>query len=154
MEVTVNHEVESEYLKVVLLLAVINNQCRSLHAVPSYFFQLRVYILEETMLSSVLLLQVPLELVVGDFVSLLILAVIGQMLLNCVIGEMHRSVIVLGGVFVGGSPDVAMLVPVSLDMPIHARHQHVMSDVELPFLVQERLVQVLLDDVSALVPIL
>ena len=55
---------------------------------------------------------------------------------------------VLGGVVLGGGPQVALLVPIGLDEPVHGGHEHVAPDVEFPFVEEHGLVDVELDDVG------
>lgn len=67
--------------------------------------------------------------------------------MNCVVGEMNEQIV---GLFEselrGGGSDVAFGVPVGLDDAVEASDEHVVSDVELPALVQQRLLYVLLED--------
>lgn len=60
---------------------------------------------------------------------------------------MHEQVVALfEGERRGGGPDVALGVPVSLEDAVEASDEHVVSDVEFPALVQQRLLYVLLED--------
>ena len=69
--------------------------------------------------------------------------------MNCVIGEMHISVgAVLETKLAAAGPEVALSVPVALQVAIDGAHKGEAADVELPALVQERLLDVLLDYVT------
>lgn len=90
--------------------------------------------------------QVPLELAVGQFVRRLVLPVVLALLLDRVVGQVDHVVPqVVQVVLLAAGPDVALLVPVPSDVPVAAGDQQVVSDVEFPPAVEERL-QVLLDD--------
>ena len=93
--------------------------------------------------------EVALEVCVADFVGGFVFAVVFVVLLHGVVGEVDELVVeVLHVELFAGGADVAVLVPVALEMSVETGDYHVGADVELPFLVQER-VYVLLDYVRA-----
>lgn len=63
---------------------------------------------------------------------------------------MDQSSKLIDVVLVGCCSNIPLLVPVPFDHSIHRGHHHVMPNVELSRLVQERLRQVLLDNVGFL----
>lgn len=92
-------------------------------------------------------LQVLLELLVGQLVALLELAVVGPVFLDCVIGQMHIQVLgVFSSELAGGGPNVSFFVPVALEVPINAGYQHVVPNIELPFEIEQGPLYVFLDD--------
>ena len=65
----------------------------------------------------------------------------------------HSICRILQVVFAAASSQISVGVPVSLEIAIHCCRQEVATDVELPILVKQRLLNVLLYDVAAAVPI-
>jgi len=63
------------------------------------------------------------------------------------------SIIVDKRVFAGGGSDVAVFVPISFDIPIYASYHHVMTKIEFASVVEERPLDVGLDDVGSIGPI-
>lgn len=98
-------------------------------------------------LQLITLIKVALKLLVADFVALLVLAILLRVLLDGVVGEMDVEI---GALFEaelgGGSSDVALGVPVGLKDAVEGGQKHIVADIELPPLVQQRLLHVLLQD--------
>lgn len=121
VEVAVYHKVESKDLKVVLEpfrgqfdeSAPDGIEGNFFHSGQNHF--LEVILLFPVFSSAV---QVLLELGVGNLIPCLITPVIGQVLLNCIVGQVDLSVQVKNVELVGGSPDVPLLVPVTFEHPI------------------------------------
>lgn len=67
-----------------------------------------------------------------------------------VVGEMHAAGTHIQWVFWGGSPHVALEVPVAFELAVYAGHQHVVSKVELSLVVEEGALDVGLDYVGPL----
>ena len=65
----------------------------------------------------------------------------------------HTICRILQVVFAAASSQISVSVPVSLKIAVHSCSQKVATDVELPILVKQRLLNVLLDDVAAAVAI-
>ena len=65
----------------------------------------------------------------------------------------HAVCGVLNVVFTATCPKVSVRVPVSLQVAINGRGHGVASNVELPALIKERLLNILLDDVAASVTV-
>ena len=87
------------------------------------------------------------EFLIGDLVALLVLAVLIGVLLDCVVGEMDEQVVALLECELGGrGSNVAFRIPVGFDDAVEASDEHVVADIELPALVQQRLLYVLLQD--------
>jgi hypothetical protein len=81
---------------------------------------------------------------------LLELAVVGVLLLDGVVGEVHLGLEVVYVELVGGCPDIAVLVPVGPIHPKEVGDQHEVPDIELPVVVKQGSIQVHLDYVGAL----
>jgi hypothetical protein len=93
--------------------------------------------------------EILLKLSIGDLISLLELAIILSVLLDGVIGQMGEQILrVLNAVFAGSRPDVPVRVPVALHLAVVAGHRHVMPDIKFTPLVEQRALDVLLDDKS------
>lgn len=92
--------------------------------------------------------HVVVKLLVGNFVAFLKFSVVREVLLNCVIGEVDFTTISFQVVLRRGRSNVAVFVEVALDPAIDAGHHHVVSEVELTFLVEKRFLDVALDDVG------
>lgn len=91
--------------------------------------------------------EVAFELRVAQFVSLLVLAVLIAVLLDCVVGEVHEPIAqVLQAVEEAGCLDVALLVEVKLESAVDVHRQQVGPNVELPAVVQEGVFDVLLNN--------
>jgi hypothetical protein len=97
---------------------------------------------------GIALLQKHIQLLVCYLVALFVLAVLGQILLHCVVGEVHGARTDLEGVLRAGGSDVAVTVPVSLHLAVDAIEHEVVAQVELPLLVEEWPLDVLLEDVG------
>lgn len=94
---------------------------------------------------AVLDLEVLAEPVEGELVPLAIAVVAGRVLLHCVVGEVHKGVADVAGVLLvdlAAQPDVALLEKVTGHV-VCKQHPH--SDVELPAVNQEWVLQVFLD---------
>lgn len=91
--------------------------------------------------------QILLKVSVAEFVAFLIAAVLRTVLLHCIVGQVHQVVTaVLDGVFEACGPDVALRIPVAFELAVDARHEHVVPDIELPPVIKERPLQILLHD--------
>lgn len=92
-------------------------------------------------------INVLFKIQVGHFVEILELAILFTFLLNSVVGEMNKFVIdVLEGVLLTGCPQVAVLVPVTLEIAVNAGEQDKHADVEFPLVVKIGVFHVFLDD--------
>ena len=156
LELLVDHEVQPEDLEVVLQAAGVQLQEGGLNRVGGDGPHLGVDVFGEAAAAlAVLLVEVALELVVGELVTLLVLAVEGAVLLDGVVGEVDELIAdVVEVEVVGGGADVALAEPVGAHEAVQAGDQHVVADVELPPLVQQRVLDVLLDDVGLVVAVL
>ena len=103
---------------------------------------------------NLLRIKIPLELLVTQFISTFELAVIIKFLLDCIIGQMYIPVgYVFSRELSATSSEVSFLVPVTLHIAIDSAHHCEASYVKLSILVQQRLFDVLLNDVTPFVPI-
>ena len=90
------------------------------------------------------------EIGVGEFVAFFVFAVGFVVFLDGVVGEMDLGVfVVFGAEFVGGCSEVAFFVPVSFEVSVDAGDEHVVSDVEFAFVVEEWFLDVFLEDEGA-----
>ena len=77
-------------------------------------------------------------------------AIIVTLLLHGVIGQMYHTIgCVFQVVLAATRPKVPVCVPVRLQVSVLGRAERVAPNVELPILVQERLLDVLLNDIAA-----
>ena len=116
LEVAVDHEVQSVYFEVIHLVSGRNLGRHTPSGVSSHFLHFR----QDLFLEAVLLaarVQIALELVVGDLVGRFIAAVVGEVLLDGVIGEVDFRREVVDVELVGRSADVALVVPVGTRDP-------------------------------------
>lgn len=137
MEVPIDHEIHPEYFEIVSLLLWVDHQRASLYWIGGDFLHFGVHFVVEIVSSVVLLIEVLLKLLIADFVAFLILAVLRQVLLHCVIGEVNRCEAMLNRILEGGSPNIPQLVPVSLNDPIDWDYHHVVPNIKFPLLVQK-----------------
>ena len=89
------------------------------------------------------------EFIVADLIAFFVLAVVWQVLLDCIVGQVDASAVVLQRVLVRCRSDVALPVPVALDESVHAGHHDVVAQVEFAFEVEEGTFDVGLDDEGA-----
>lgn len=153
MEVSVDHEVHAKDLEVVALALGVDQGRAGPDGVRGHLLHLGVNLFIEAVFALVLSAQVLLKIRVGDLVALLVFAVLGQVLLDRIVGQVHIGQRVLNRVLEGSGPDVAIFIPVSLDAAVDRSDHHIVPDVELSALVQEWLLYVTLDDVGLEVPI-
>lgn len=94
------------------------------------------------------------ELGVGKLVTRLKLTVVFASFLNRVVGEMNHAVRRIFEIILATTrPQVAILVPVALQVSIIRRRQGEASNIELAIFVQQGLLDVFLDDVTAFVTV-
>jgi hypothetical protein len=93
--------------------------------------------------------EVPLKLTVGNFVAVLVLAVVVVVDLNGVVGEVDEEICEIVEVedFRTG-PQVAFVIPEELGDACDGQHEDVSSYVELAPLVEKDVGYVLLDDIG------
>ena len=70
---------------------------------------------EVNLLLLMVFFNIFIQVLVAELIALLVLAILRQLLLHCVVGEMDASVVEGKRVLAGRRADVAFLVPVSLD---------------------------------------
>lgn len=96
-------------------------------------------------------IQILLKFLIGYLIALLILAIILPVLLHCIISEMCEQILgVFDVVLTGSGSDVAICIPVTLHFAVMAADGHIVTDIELPLLVQQRLLDVFLHDEGAI----
>jgi hypothetical protein len=98
----------------------------------------------------VILFDVVIELIIAKFVPFFILAVFGEVLLNCIVGKVYGSAAVTERVFASCGSDVSFLVPVAFEDPVDAGDHDIVSEVEFSLVVEEWSFDVGLDDVCAI----
>lgn len=83
---------------------------------------------------------------VRHLIEVLKLAILLPLLLDGIVGQVHVLVLeVFEGVFFAGGAHVALFVPVPLDDAVDSCYQDVTADVELPLVVEERRLHILLN---------
>ena len=91
------------------------------------------------------------ELYIAELVARLKLSIVIQLLLHSIVGEMHKPIgDILERKLPTTGPEVAIGIPVALQVAIDRAHQCKAPDVELTVLVQQRLLDILLYDVGPL----
>jgi hypothetical protein len=92
------------------------------------------------------ILQILLELGIGDLIIILKLAILFSLLLDGIVGEVDELVLeVLQAELLAGCADVALLVPVPLYHSVDCRQQDVAAKVEFTLVVKERVLEIFLD---------
>jgi hypothetical protein len=95
-----------------------------------------------------------LEIWVRELVATLKLPVVITLLLDCVVSQMNKSISnILKIEVLATSPKVALIVPIALEVAINSSQQSVASNVKLSVLVEERLLNVFLDNVRPLLSV-
>ena len=87
----VDHEIHAEYFEVVDPAFGVDVECRGVYYVGSDLPHARIYHFPKIK-GRILLLYVLIQLLVVNFVALFVFAVIGQILLHGVVGEMDAAV--------------------------------------------------------------
>lgn len=116
LELPVDHEVQPEHLKdSACWLAARDQVHRCPQRVGSHLFHfghhLRLQVVAAARVSRV---QVALELVIGELISLLVLPIALRVVLHCVIGQVHEAVEIVELELEGASADVPLFIPVPL----------------------------------------
>jgi hypothetical protein len=113
---------------------VINSEVVCLDDSGGHFLHLRDDIpVKIIVFGRIGVVQVALELSIGELIGWFILLIILRVPLNGVIGEMDEYVVQIFKVKqFAASSNVPLSVPVSLNYSVDARHHNVVSDVELP----------------------
>lgn len=143
----VDHEIQPKYLKVVQSSLRVNVQGRCMDRISGQLLHFRVNLPEEVK-RAILFPYKSLKFFVGDFVGLLVLAVIGQVFLDCIVGQMNASCAGFQSVLGTCGANIAVTVPISLHDAVAAVQHHVVPDIELPSLVEQWSFYVLLKDVG------
>lgn len=107
------------------------------------YLHLRVHFVVEAAFADIVI-----KLIVRYLVALLVPSVIGQVLLNCVVGQVHAASSLLERVLARSGAHVTLLEEVALDEPIGAVDHDVVAQVEFSTSVQQRLLNVFLHDVG------
>jgi hypothetical protein len=98
-------------------------------------------------------LDVGIDLVIAQFVPLFVLAVVREVLLDGVIGEVNRLAPSSWLVLKRSGPDVSVCEPVPLAASVDAGDHDVMPNIELPLLVEQRHIDIGLNDEGLGAPI-
>ena len=156
LEVLINHEVVPEDFKSVMAALRVQLSAHCLHSVSCHLLQLRddifhnVHLLLNCVVCE-LLVQVFLEINIGELVSTFEAAVVVRLLLNCVIGQMDEPVLyIFQRKLLGRCAHIPLVVPVALKITVTRGDQNVAPDVEFAPLKEQRLFNVLLNYVTSL----
>jgi len=95
-----------------------------------------------------LLLYVLIELFVVDFVAFLEFTVVREILLDCIVCQMHTPIAYFECVFGRRRSDVALAVPIAFHPAMSTVEHHIVPQIKLPLFVKQRPLYVLLQDVS------
>ena len=149
-EILIKHEIVAKHLKCVVQPArvylAIDGPVRVSHQLPD----LRDYMLEDINVHVwVRLLQVLLEVIQTQLVTVLILPVVVGILLHRVIGQVNELVVhVLDVEFLARRADVGIFIEVPFEMTVDASHEAIAAEVKLPSMNQQGVVNVSLNDES------
>lgn len=122
-------------------------QACTLDRIQTHFFHPGKYLAIKVIpLLRICLIQIFLELSIRYLVSRLKSAVIWRIFLHCVIGQVYFPFKVLNIKLISAGSNVTLLKPVAFHDPIYVSDQHVMPDVKLSLLVEQRTIDVQLDD--------
>lgn len=94
-----------------------------------------------------LIIKIFLKIMKAKLISIFILSVFVTIDLNCIIGEMDkliRRVIQLK--LVATCPNISFIIPVPLDDAVEPYQEHIASDIKFALIIQERPVNIFLDD--------
>jgi hypothetical protein len=118
LEILVNHEIESKYFEGGRCVPLAEQWIGGLDGIGGDAFQLRQYQFSEAQM-FVCVVEIFLEVVVAEFVAVLVLAVLVGVDLYGVVGEMDELVLGVAQLkFVAAGSDVALLVPVTLRLAV------------------------------------
>lgn len=67
---------------------------------------------------SIVLVNIQTQILITNLVSLFVLAVFWQVLLHCVVSQMHASEVVVKRILAGSCADVSIFVPVTFDYSV------------------------------------
>lgn len=67
---------------------------------------------------SIVFINIQAQILIANLVSLFVFAVLWQVLLYCVVGQMHASEVVAERILAGSCADVSIFVPVAFDYPV------------------------------------
>jgi hypothetical protein len=115
---------------------VVEHQIIGLDDIHGHFFHFVENILKVVVFIGKVVVQISLELVIGDFVGRLIFLVIFAIFLYGIVGEMNILIceIVKVKLFAAGS-DIPFLVPIALEDAVDAGQEHIVPDVEFAIVV-------------------
>jgi len=145
LEIAINHEIQPKYLKIIELVVGAHLGVDTPNGVFPYLLHLWQNFIFEIVLPISESVQVVLKLGIRQFVCRLVLAIIWKVLLNRIIGQMDLRIKVVNVEVVRRGSNVALFVPVGSGYSIEVGDKHVVSDIELPFVVKKRSVNVHLD---------
>jgi len=89
------------------------------------------------------------KLIIANLVALLVSAIIWQILLDCIIGQVDGSIVVNQGILAGGGANVAVFVPVAFDVSVYTGYHHIVAEIEFAFVIEQGSLDVGLDYVGA-----
>ena len=148
VHVFVNHKIIPKYFEWVALTARVYLARYSSHWVLCHLLHLGHHFLGE-LTFDVLTVKILLELRVTELVTRLKLTIVIQLLLYSVVGEMHISVRdILEREFSTTGSEIALWVPIALQISIDTAHHCEAPDIKLTILVEQWLFNVLLNDVG------
>lgn len=138
LEIGIDHEIQSEDLEVVHEIARRYLGEDAAHCIRAHLPHLwQDLLLEVVLLGGQGSIQVSLELLIRYLVEGLVLVVVGEAFLDCIVGEVYFWLKGVDVELVGGSSDVALLVPVGPGDSEEVGNHHVVPDVEFTVAVQQ-----------------
>lgn len=134
----VNHEIQAEYLEVMLGIIGVQLQISGFNSIESDSFHFGINHLRKIELPlTICRIHIPLELIVGYFVSFFVFAIAITIFLNGVISKMdYRLADVLDVELIWWGADVALAEPISPHCPVEAWDKHIVSNIKFPILIE------------------
>ncbi len=147
METVVNEKVEAKQFEGVVHCMRLDFWMDGSDSLSGNLLHVFIQVFHRMFFLNVIGIEISLELRVAELIAGLELAVLFTITLDSVIGQMDVNVVnVIGVVVLGAGPDVAFIVPKIFSGWAHSDHKEVGADVELSFLVEEKVAQVGLND--------
>lgn len=134
----INHEVKTKYFKVMLGIIGVELQIGRFDCIKCNCLHFWIDHLSKAKLSlSICWIHISLKFIVRNLISFLVLAISIAVLLNSIICKMNdRFSDLRDVVFVWGSSDVSLTIPISSHYSMKPTYHHVVANIELSILVK------------------
>lgn len=144
----INHDIKPKYFKIILSSLWIYQEIARFDEFNTNLSNLGEYVSVKIILASISFLKILIELLIWNFVPLLILSIILTIFLNCIVCQMHWSFLWVFCIFIGGCPKITLLIKIALNSSINWGNHNKMSEIEFSPMIQQWTIQILLDYIS------